>query len=164
MWQSFKILVPLRAEKLNKFLNLDLSQWCGSFRNPWGGDWPSWVVNMLLTLRKFVQAALPHRVRLNWTAALLIPELWQGQCIIYAELKPQEAVACCSPLVHKTKTKAAFLIKIQNPQIVGQRFLKFYVTNSTRERNSRCEDFLSVSDLPWNSFFRFSWIFLQLSF
>ena len=36
VWQSFKILVPLRAEKLNKFLNLDLSQWCGSFWEPPG--------------------------------------------------------------------------------------------------------------------------------
>ena len=84
--------MPLRVEKLNKFLNLDLSQWCGEEAawvegNPWGGDWPSWVVNMLLTLRKIRSTSRPKTE--------LIPELWQGQCIIYAELKPQEA--CCSP-------------------------------------------------------------------
>ena len=36
--------------------------WRSFGRDPWGGDWPSWVVNMLLTLRKFVQ---PVDQRLN---------------------------------------------------------------------------------------------------
>ena len=63
-------------EQENKFLNPD--QWSGK------GPPESW-----LAILGCKHAPDFEKIRSS------IPELWQGQCIIYAELKPQEA--CCSP-------------------------------------------------------------------
>ena len=51
----------VREEKIVKSKRTNFSiQISGVEKAPRRADWPSWVVNMLLTLRKFVQASLNY--------------------------------------------------------------------------------------------------------
>ena len=81
-----------------KFLNLDQSQWCGKRAgNTEAAEHYSTLLQGKGPLVGWLAIPgckhAPDFEKIRSTSSI-IPELWQGQCIIYGELKPQVARCC----------------------------------------------------------------------